>query len=293
MTDETRLAFDHPEARAALSASDVPLDRISLRDHVVEADIGAFAEERGQRQRLQFDIVVEVARAAGRDDDVDRILSYDRLTEAVAAELAAGRVNLLETLADGVAARILAHPLALKTFVRIQKLDRGPGALGVEIVREGRSAPPAARMQVAPSLLLIPAGRTAEVAGLLDRLVGEVLVLCPGLPRNRMQTVTAEAQRRIDLLALDQTAWDIAARDARLKVVASRTELDWSAGRGRATVWAPSKMLLDTAGEGLDPSDPAATAGWLAKTLGAARIIAPEGLAFGGDHGIALQRWPG
>ena len=33
-------------------------------------------------------------------DDVDRILSYDRLTEAIAIELGAERLNLLETLAQ-------------------------------------------------------------------------------------------------------------------------------------------------------------------------------------------------
>ena len=35
----------------------------------------------------------------------------------------------------GVADRILLEPQAMRVFVRIEKLDRGPGALGVEIVR--------------------------------------------------------------------------------------------------------------------------------------------------------------
>ena len=36
MTTDIRLAFAHPEERAAASASSDPRDRISLRDHVVE-----------------------------------------------------------------------------------------------------------------------------------------------------------------------------------------------------------------------------------------------------------------
>ena len=85
MTTDTKLAFAHPEERAEASASADPRDRISLRDHVVEADIGAFQKERGHKQRLRFNVVVEVRPApAPLDDDVDRILSYDRITEAIA-----------------------------------------------------------------------------------------------------------------------------------------------------------------------------------------------------------------
>lgn len=87
-------------------------------------------------QRVRFNVVVEVPRLSGPiDDDVDRILSYDRVTEAIGVELHAERLNLLETLAARVADRILLEPQAQRVFVRIEKLDRGPFALGVEIVR--------------------------------------------------------------------------------------------------------------------------------------------------------------
>ena len=60
MTSDISLAFAHPEERAAASASADPRDRISLRDHVVEVEIGAFQQERGNRQRVRFNVVVEV-----------------------------------------------------------------------------------------------------------------------------------------------------------------------------------------------------------------------------------------
>ena len=41
-------------------------------------------------------------------------------------------------MAERVAERILLEPQAMRAFVRIEKLDRGPGALGVEIVRSRR-----------------------------------------------------------------------------------------------------------------------------------------------------------
>jgi dihydroneopterin aldolase len=132
MSDDLQTAFDLHARAAALAG---PLDRISLQGHVAVAEIGAFEQERGATQRLRFDIVAEVAPQGDAADDVDRILSYDRLAEAVEAELAAQRLNLLETLADRVARRILREPQARRVFLRVQKLDRGPGDLGVEIVR--------------------------------------------------------------------------------------------------------------------------------------------------------------
>jgi len=136
MSSEIRLAFAHPSERAEATATQGALDRISLRDHVVEVEIGAFQAERGTTQRICFNVVVEVQPLTGPvDDDVDRILSYDRVTEAIAHALAEERLNLLETLAERVAEYILLQPQAVRAFVRIEKLDRGPGALGVEIMR--------------------------------------------------------------------------------------------------------------------------------------------------------------
>ena len=60
MTSDIRLAFAHPEERSVASAGADPRDRISLRDHVVEVEIGAFQKERGHTQRVMFNVVVEV-----------------------------------------------------------------------------------------------------------------------------------------------------------------------------------------------------------------------------------------
>jgi dihydroneopterin aldolase len=126
MAHDTHLAFEHPLARSEATGPAVPLDRISLRDHIVAVEIGAFQAERGTTQRISFNIVVEVApQNIEVDDDVDRILSYDKVTEAIDFELSAERLNLLETLAQRIADRILLEPQAVRVFVRIEKLDRG------------------------------------------------------------------------------------------------------------------------------------------------------------------------
>lgn len=268
MSDEITQAFAHPEERAKAMAGPNPPDRLSLRDYVVSADIGAFQVERGQEQRLRFNVVVELAPQGAAGDDVDLILSYDRLTEAIGAELAAGRLNLLETLAENIAARILAEPQADRVFLRIEKLDRGPYALGVEIVRDrSEGAGPAAAAEP-PKPVIHLAGAGGWRPG---RAQGPAIVV-PPQPDRRPSAATPAAQLRIDLLALEQAAWALAASDPSLTVVATRTELDWALKQGLAVVWAPSKLVLDT------PGAPQTAQGgdlacWLAEDLGAARIV--------------------
>ncbi|EPX78837.1 dihydroneopterin aldolase [Salipiger mucosus] len=284
MADEIRLAFAHPSERAIATEGEAPRDRISLRGHVVEVEIGAFQAERGHTQRVRFDVVVEVVPAGGPlDDDVDRILSYDRVTEAISTELAAERVNLLETLAERIAERILLEPQAMRAFVRIEKLDRGPGALGVEIVRTrrdfGNHLQEVAQVRPHPRVIYLSNEAIASDAltGWLDaaEAEGAPLILCVGLPEGpRPQADHPLAQRRIDLLAIEQNGWVLAARDPRAKVVATRTELDWAMKNGQVCIWAPSKIVLDaTQGPQGRLRDSVALAGWFAGLMEACELV--------------------
>lgn len=284
MTQEIRLAFEHPAARARATAPDGPLDRISVRDHVVEVEIGAFQAERGTTQRVCFNIVVEVRPPeAPLSDDVDRILSYDRVTEAIAAALAEERLNLLETLAERIAERILWEPQAVRCFVRIEKLDRGPGALGVEIVRSVADLAPRATPlpDTAPHPHVVylsnAAIASANLGRWLDQLEAraEPVILCVGQPDTPApRTGHRMTQRRVDLLALEQNAWVLAARDDRCVVVATRTELDWAMKHGQISVWAPSKIVLDAVdGPRRGPEAPVDLAAWFAGQIEASDLL--------------------
>jgi 7,8-dihydroneopterin aldolase/epimerase/oxygenase len=277
-------AFAHPEERSEGMASTDPRDRISLRDHLVEVDIGAFQQERGHRQRVMFNVVVEV-RPTPRplNDDVDLILSYDRITWAIDTELAAERLNLLETLAERVAERILAEPQAMRAFVRIEKLDVGPYKLGVEIVRSRPEAAVHMMQHDGEPTAMHPLvayfdNQTiarADLAMLLDGLqgFGAPVILTVGLPDiARPETGHRPTQRRVDLLAIEQNAWVLAAKDTRCVVVETRTEIDWAIKRGQMIVWAPSKLVLDAV-DGPQSRDPVALALWLAEQMAATRLI--------------------
>ncbi len=275
MTDDLPYAFDIAARVGALAGPD-PLDRISLRDHVAEVEIGAFEQERGMTQRLRFDIVVEVKGPKDVGDDVDRILSYDRLAEAVADELRAERLALLETLAERVAARILREPQAQRVFLRVQKLDRGPGELGVEIVRSRKVDLPLRQVPDGPRPLVILLSPSADPSPFLARWEGEPLLLCPSTPAvGSPKAATTGAQRRIDLLGLDQAAWLLASRDSRLRVTATRTEMDWALRRGHSAVWAPSRLALDSPGAPL-VAEPLVLASWMAREIGAWDLLRAE-----------------
>ena len=282
MTDDIRLDFANPSERAE-SSSTTPCDRISLRDYVVEVEIGAFQQERGTLQRVRFNVVVEVLPLTGPiDDDVDRILSYDKVTEAISIELDAERLNLLETLAARVAERILLEPQAERVFVRIEKLDRGPFALGVEIVRSRDGIDLAGQDHVpAPHPRILFLSNDAMDAAVLPAWIDQLaamkapLIICVGSSDVAApQAGNALAQRRIDLLAIEQNAWTLAARDRRCMVVGTRTELDWAIKNGQICIWAPSKIVLDAVdGPSASPRDAVQLVAWFAEEMAAEELL--------------------
>ena len=281
MSNEIYLAFAHPKERSEASEAETVHDRISLRDHTVEVEIGAFQSERGNKQRVCFNIVVEVKPFQNKlEDDVDRILSYDKVTEAITTELSVERLNLLETLADRIADRILSEPQAIRVFVRIEKLDRGPGALGVEIVRSNemkqvRSMALEDIQLNCPKIIVLSnkAFESIELKNCIDELekLGRSAIFCVGLPSENYSKVTQkQVQRRIDLLAIEQNAWKLAAYDKRCVVVETKTELDWAIKNGQISVWAPAKMLLDAKNlPNFDLQNPLPLSEWLANEFGA------------------------
>lgn len=279
MSQITNSAFAHPEVRAAAMPMEGVQDRLSLRDHIVEVEIGAFQAERDMTQRVAFDVVVEVAAPeADLDDDVDRILSYDRLTWAIEHELAAERLNLLETLAERIADRILAEPQALRVFIRIQKLDKGNGKLGVEIVRvpgEGQDTQAEGRSPVVVFL-----GNDAVLHPDLSEFLSDLapdapLVLVLDLPDDRPAAATEAAQKQVDLLAIEQAAWQLAARLDGVSVAATRTELDWVMKTGQRCIWAPARLINDATDDvGRSAADMAL---WFAGQWTASKIVSVGG----------------
>ncbi len=118
-----------------------PLDRIFVHDYVLDVEIGVHHNEKGVTQRVRFSVDIDVTPAEEvLDDDIDKTLDYDHITNGIKSIIAGGHINLVETLAEEVAQHCLTHPRAACVTVGIEKLDKDPGAVGVEIVRSKRKA---------------------------------------------------------------------------------------------------------------------------------------------------------
>jgi (5-formylfuran-3-yl)methyl phosphate synthase len=111
-------------------------DRVVVRDFVLPVRIGAYAHERERPQNVRFNIDVKVLRPGHAVEDMRDIFSYDVVTDGIRMLVAHEHITLIETLAERVAALILAKPRVVAVTVRAEKLDVGPGAVGVEILRE-------------------------------------------------------------------------------------------------------------------------------------------------------------
>ena len=265
------IVFDKLEIRAKSEQSNPALDRISIRDYIKEVEIGAFQVERDLTQRVKFNVVVEVSdSSSSSSDDVDDILSYDMIIEAIDEQLNFERLNLLETLADRVSEQILSHQQAIRVFIRIEKLDRIPGSLGVEIVRDRKnSTQDKDKSYITPSIVFISNEiiQSNDLKNWLDAIAQykkPTIICVENLFIPQKTSLEIDSHHRIKLLAIEQAAWDLAGKDNRCVVVDTWTELDWSMKNNEVTVWAPSKMILDAVNKPSLKSEPLDLAIWLA-----------------------------
>ena len=116
-----------------------------------------------------------------------------------------------------------------------------------------------------------------HLTGWIDQLAAmdAPLIICVG-PSDvpAPQAGNALAQRRIDLLAIEQNAWTLAAKDRRCMVVSTRTELDWAMKNDQICIWAPSKIVLDAVdGPSAGPRDAVALVVWFAKDMAAKELL--------------------
>jgi (5-formylfuran-3-yl)methyl phosphate synthase len=139
--------------RGFVSANErlVETDLIFVHELVLPCAVGAYDFERIQNQNVRFNIDVDVRRNERRFDDMRGVFSYDVIIDAIKVILGRGHVDLIETLASGIADEILRYPCVARVCVRVEKLDVVRGTVGIEIKRE-RAAEQAAGGERVPVL---------------------------------------------------------------------------------------------------------------------------------------------
>ena len=113
---------------------------VFIRDLTLTCLIGVHKHERKRRQRVRINLDLAV-----REDlpiDTDRladVVCYEDVANGIRGLVADGHVNLVETLAENIAALCLADLRVRTARVRIEKLDvfEDAASAGVEIERLG------------------------------------------------------------------------------------------------------------------------------------------------------------
>lgn len=139
----------HERARAAwaeipvpaIAEASRPARRVFVRDLLLDALIGIYPEERVKPQKLLVNLELWVAETPGEPPrSYAEVVCYENLVKRTKALLAEGHVDLVETLAERLAAICLEDARVLRTRVRVEKPEAIAEAAGVGVEIERRRA---------------------------------------------------------------------------------------------------------------------------------------------------------
>ena len=112
--------------------------RVLVRELVLPGSIGIYDWERAKKQRVRISVELDVTDpGAFVHEDLKQVLNYEFVVGGIKRILAAGHIELVETLAERVAAMCLDDPRAVRATVTVEKLDVFPesNGVGISIVR--------------------------------------------------------------------------------------------------------------------------------------------------------------
>ncbi len=113
------------------------LRHVFVRDLELVARIGAYDHEKHAGQRIRINLDIEVVDDRDHGDQLTNVVCYQRIVDGIKAVVEAGHINLVETLAERIAAVPLADHRVEAVRVRVEKLEaiREAASVGVEITR--------------------------------------------------------------------------------------------------------------------------------------------------------------
>lgn len=112
--------------------------KVFVRDLVLAALIGIHRHEKDGRQRVRINLDMDVLENEQPvQDRLADVVCYEDVVTAIRGIVAAGHINLVESLAELVAGRCLEDRRVRKVRVRVEKLDvfADASSVGVEIER--------------------------------------------------------------------------------------------------------------------------------------------------------------
>ena len=237
------------------------VDHILVKDYVREIEIGAFQTEYGVTQRVSFNVILEVIpKDFPFHDNVDLVLSYDNIIEIIEDELRNRRVALLETLAEHIALSCLCLESVITATVRLEKLDRGIGKLGVQIIRtksELNNLNKNLREFSKGSLILKNRIRNVGLLFVSKKVLSrdnlyrlknfianskKTWIICLPEILDEFSTMNPETDTEIMLMAIAQNAFKLNKEFSKWKIVQTKTEAAFLLKEGVTCIWCPSSF---------------------------------------------------
>jgi dihydroneopterin aldolase len=113
------------------------LRHVFVRDLVLTCMIGVYRHEHTDAQRVRINLDLAVQEGRELADSLSNVVCYERITTGVREIVSRGHINLVETLAEEIAAMCLEDGRVRSARVRVEKLDVFPDvtSVGVEIER--------------------------------------------------------------------------------------------------------------------------------------------------------------
>lgn len=130
--------YDNTTASIEALSADLPCDQILIEALVLPVEIGVFDFEYGQEQSVRFDLIVDIEPlAAEASHETHNIVRYDHIVSDIKTIINEGHIDLVETLAERIAAASLLHERVRQVCVTVAKLEAIDEArsVGVRITR--------------------------------------------------------------------------------------------------------------------------------------------------------------
>jgi len=111
--------------------------KVFVRDLILPCRIGVYSHEKDGEQRVRINLELTCVEHPAINDEHHNVVCYAEVVADIRRLISEGHINLVETLAERIAAQCLEDHRILVAKVRVEKLDVMPeaSAVGVEIER--------------------------------------------------------------------------------------------------------------------------------------------------------------
>jgi dihydroneopterin aldolase len=119
------------------SSAEDGIRHVFVRDLALIAMVGIYEHEKKHPQRILVNIDCAVKESGALEDDIRNVVSYEKIVKNIKTIVQDGHVNLVETLAEKIADKVLKNRAIKRVRIRVEKLDiiAEASSVGIEIER--------------------------------------------------------------------------------------------------------------------------------------------------------------